>query len=430
MGRIILAIPNTPAGEAARRHLFNNAQAEFGAKFESTLGEVLLSESKARDLPFLDAALDHTYVLLTTAEGAEFQTIGQILDFHNNSNARTGDTHGFVERGDIDRPMEPALTPPSSPRVGAPLDLTAPANHADYLALLNVSAAHARGVKGGGVSVAVVDTGIDASVTPSPVGIKEYHDVVNNLHYTRPRHRPPSTFSDPNGHGSAMALIIAETSPDAELCVIKICDDDPQLWDAMAGLGQALYAGTQVICFAFGFKSTKNTCCTCGASGKTQSDVFKLLIDNIAALDPMSGLKIEPPIIVAPTGNESSARGFLYPSAYDSVLAVGSVDTSKSRSLFSNYGTLHSAYLMAPGGQEDTAKTVTEYAGEGPTGAKFFGTSPAVAYASAMLALLRSDRRFTYTNRAAFVDHILNKCSPKPTNVNQQKEYGAGFISW
>lgn len=430
MGRIVLAIPNTMAGDVALDHLRKSSYSAFSATFQKTLGEVLSRQAAVRERAFLDGALRHTYVSLLTLEGTEFTTINQILGFHHNVNAQPGDTHGFVERADIDRPMGYALTPSASPRIGVPLDLKAPAEHANYLSLLNVPAAHARGVKGGNVRVAVVDTGIDDSVIPSPVSIAEYHDVIADLHYTYPWGSPAPTLNDANGHGSAMAMIIAETAPDAELYIIKICDDDPTLWDAMAGLGQALYVNAEVISFAFGFVSNANMCCTCGVTGATQSDVFKLLLDNIASLDATQGLKIEPPIVVAPTGNDNSGRGFLYPAAYDSVLAVGSVDTGKSRSLFSNYGTLHASYVMTPGGQEDSSKTITEYVGEGPKGLKFVGTSPAVAYASGMVAVVKSDKRFSYSNRKAFVDYILSKCSPKPTNVNQQKENGEGFFSF
>src|ERR1700752_1109336 len=266
MGRIILAIPNTDAGDAALAHLRQNSQSEFAATFQFTLGEVLARQARLRDRAFLDGALRHTYVSLLTSEGVEFTTINQILAFHQNVNAQSGDTHGYVERGDIDRPMRPALTPSSSPGIGVPLDLKAPAEHANYLSLLNVPTAHARGVKRGNARVAGVDTGIDDSLLPSPISIAEYHDVINNLHYPYPGGGPPPppTLNDSNGHGSAMALIITETAPDAQLYVIKICDDVPKLWDAMAGLGQALYASAGVINFSFCFVFHVNMWCTFG----------------------------------------------------------------------------------------------------------------------------------------------------------------------
>jgi subtilisin family serine protease len=431
MGRIILAIPNNPAGRVALDHLRQNSETQFGAVFEGTLGGRLSKQAAQNDRPGLDEIFNHTYVSLTTPEDQEPTVLNSILQFHNNDKAKQGDAKGYVECGDLDRKLQRSLTVAVTPRIGAPLDLsTSPAKHNDYLNLLATSNAHSRGAKGKNVRVAIIDTGIHSSVTPNPVPIEEYHDIVNDIHHTGSAPIPHTTLIDVNGHGSAMAMIISEVAPDAVLSVIKICVDDPQLWDAMAGLGQALYVGAKVISFAFGFTSTANMCCVCGTSGKTQSDVFKLFLENIANLDPTQGLKIEPPIVVTPTGNDGSARGFLYPAGYECVLAVGSVDSTQTRSLFSNYGTVHSSYIMAPGGQENNTGTTTEYVGSGPSNTLFLGTSPAVAYATGMIALIRSDPRFTYTNRAAFLDKVFQYCSPKPTNISEQKEYGEGFISF
>ena len=424
MGRIIIAVPNSPAGEIALKHI-QQQPTFFDVTIKMTLGGALSPQPVPNERYRLDLTLKHTYLLLTT-EKNEFDVITRILRHHNNPQARPGNTRGFVEVGDIDRPMSAALTPAASAALGVPIDLNL-GNHANYLTQLNVSAAHAAGVKGKGVTVAIIDTGIDSSITPSPVYVEEYHDIVRNQHLAPIVGGTVTGVNDANGHGSAMAKVIAEVAPDAQLCVIKICDNNPQLWDAMAGFGQALYANADVISFAFGFTTTGNLCCTCGTSGKTQSDVLRLLLDNIAKLNLTPRIA---PVVVAPTGNESDSRGFKYPAAYDSVVAVGSVDSAAKRSLFSNYGRVHSTYLMAPGGQEDNTGAIVEWVGEGPSGQKFYGTSPAVAYTVGMIALLKSDPRNVYATRSHLVDNVIHHCSPKPTNVNEQMEYGEGALAF
>jgi hypothetical protein len=85
---------------------------------------------------------------------------------------------------------------------------------------------------------------------------------------------------------------------------------------------------------------------------------------------------------------------------------------------------------MAPGGQEDNTGAIVEWVGEGPSGQKFYGTSPAVAYTVGMIALLKSDPRNVYATRSHLVDNVIHHCSPKPTNVNEQMEYGEGALAF
>ena len=94
--------------------------------------------------------------------------------------------------------------------------------------------------------------------------------------------------------------------------------------------------------------------------------------------------------------HESAAgltSGFEWPARFDNVLAIGALTDAKDRSSFSNAGTIKTKYVMCPGGEwDDAANKATEWVGEGKNGittTHCVGTSPATAYAVALLALYR-----------------------------------------
>ena len=73
----------------------------------------------------------------------------------------------------------------------------------------------------------------------------------------------------------------------------------------------------------------------------------------------------------------------------DVSLAVGSVNQSGQRSSFSTYGTyLHANYVMAPGGEKAGGSTTESPIADNTE--QYCGTSVAAAYASGVLALLRT----------------------------------------
>jgi hypothetical protein len=133
----------------------------------------------------------------------------------------------------------------------------------------------------------------------------------------------------------------------------------------------------------------------CGG-GSNRSAVCEKFFDLIAQNAQNSGAP--DPIILAAVGNDGAGKGFEWPARFPSVVAVGSVTHSKDRSTFSNTGTTKAPteYCMCPGGEEDQSGKVTEYVGEGTDSVGnvtyCVGTSPATAYASSVLALLRHCR--------------------------------------
>ncbi len=98
------------------------------------------------------------------------------------------------------------------------------------------------------------------------------------------------------------------------------------------------------------------------------------------------------------------------------------------RSEFSNYGTLgHRWHVMAPGGEKTPQGEITEHVGTGSSGGKCSGTSPAAAYVSGMLALLRSEPRYESCARDQFLDSIMRDHCERAPGV-EPLEYGSGQI--
>jgi subtilisin family serine protease len=86
------------------------------------------------------------------------------------------------------------------------------------------------------VKVLLLDTGIAADAGPSNLTID--HEV-NFIDPTNPR------AEDDHGHGTALALLIADLAPTAHFTIFKVADKDGKVsdWNALAGLIAYVDAG-------------------------------------------------------------------------------------------------------------------------------------------------------------------------------------------
>ena len=164
------------------------------------------------------------------------------------------------------------------------------------------------------------------------------------------------------------------------------------------------------------------TCNACGSTGGVSRVLHRLL--RSLSEKPM-GLG-DPPILVAATGNDYRTTGFDPPAEWSFTVAVGSINSNLDRSSFSNYGTLgHSQYIMMPGGEE-SRRTPTEWIGEATQ--KCYGTSPAAAYASGILALYMADPAYSGQSRSSFLSQVLANC--KPCKNQNATEHGLGYLPY
>ena len=181
-----------------------------------------------------------------------------------------------------------------------------------------------KGRDGGGILVAVLDTGVDDSIPCLAGQTFGGYDIVNDMAFV----------SDNNGHGTACASLIAGkggeggvlgAAPKAKILPVKVMDDSGKS-DGFAiakGIVYAVEKGAKIINLSLGTTSETT------------------LLDS--AIEYALGKGV---LVVAASGNEGK-EGENYPSTVEGVLCVGAIDGEKWKAAFSNYGP--KVDLVAPG---------------------------------------------------------------------------------
>jgi Subtilase family len=406
MADLVLTIPTSPRGMIAVEHLKQRGVEDLGCEYQQSLSDRLSElEGSARlgELP-------HTFHRVLVRDGDEHGATNRILRFHD------GERDGA---GKIDAAERNETLMLSAPPLGLPFSLGG--KHADYLRQMKVDDGHRDGIKARGIGVAIVDSGLESSTT---INVADFYD----LEIANPIHAGLAHMTDNDGHGTAMATLVAAVAPEAEIYIVRVMDQgSPALWNVLAGVGVAAFdCRAAVISLSLGFEKFL-VCGVCGATGPTRSVALEKLLDGVTQAPYLSGGR--KPVYVASTGNESSSTSINYPAGYASAVPVGGVNSNSDRSSFSNYQTkVHNHQLMAPGGDKTTANVVTEDVGKG-SGAPCCGTSVSTAYAAGMLALLWSDSRYDQLDRDQFLDKLLkDHCFRGASQA--QNEYGAGLIQY
>jgi membrane-anchored mycosin MYCP len=217
--------------------------------------------------------------------------------------------------------------------------------------------------EGAGVTVAVVDTGVDGSQPFLKGAVRRGFDVINH---------GGVADTDCNGHGTFVAGLIAArpivgygfagVAPAATILPIREANSTGSSFaEVLANcIRAAVRLGAQVI--------------------NVSVTAPQLTPDLVHAVNYALSHNV---LVVAATGNDfASGNGPQYPAALPGVLAVGAVDASGQRASFSESGSYVS--VVAPG---------TDLTGPGAGGVGLVsdsGTSFATAYVSGVAALVRS----------------------------------------
>ncbi|GAA3727859.1 type VII secretion-associated serine protease mycosin [Spinactinospora alkalitolerans] len=269
--------------------------------------------------------------------------------------------------------------------------------------------------RGSGVTVALLDTGVDdthpdladtVTLGPDYTG----QDLEPGDEHYGEHGTMMAGIIAANGHGKEHSGGVMGVAPEAGILSIRVAleEDDPGRDDPEAraarsealakGVRHAVDQGAQVISMSIG-----------DASGDYEgSEAEQEAIDYAER----SGV-----VVIASGGNGGAAGEPAYPAAYDGVLAVGSVDADLRVSEFSSLQD-HIA-LTAPG--EEIATT-----GPGGRYLNATGTSAAAAFVTGVAALIRSAHPQLRPDQV--VEALLAGAQP-PAGAQTGGGYGAGVIS-
>lgn len=245
---------------------------------------------------------------------------------------------------------------------------------------------------GKGTSVAILDTGIDKE--HPDLKIKDGISFIENV----------LDFDDDNGHGTHLAGIIGAQknnigmtgiSPDADLYAVKVLDKDTngKYSTVVKGIDWAIEHKVNIILMSLG--------------GKKESIFFEEAIKKAYE----KGI-----ILISSAGNEGYKEGnsILYPAKFDSVIAVGALDSKNKRNFLSSKG--EQLELMAPGVKIFSTWKDGTYKLQG-------GTSMAAAHVAGVVSLLLEINP-NISNKK--VREILNQSA---VPLGNSLEYGNGKIS-
>ena len=238
----------------------------------------------------------------------------------------------------------------------------------------------------GSIPVAVLDSGLDPRAGLSPI-VSASWDAVD----------PDRPLSDPDGHGTHMAMLAGGIlpadglSPGDVLPVVAVrafdADGKTSSFAIMQSLAFAAQAGAKVVNMSWG--------------SETDGDFMR------AAMQVAAGRGL---VLVAAAGNEPTGKP-VYPAAYPQVLAVGGVEPDGSPLPISNRGDF--VDLSAP------ATAVLPSASDGSPAA-FAGTS--IASAVVANALAQYCARHPGASAASAWSALKASLSPAPAG------FGAGIL--
>jgi type VII secretion-associated serine protease mycosin len=266
------------------------------------------------------------------------------------------------------------------------------------LAKVNVPTAWQRST-GAGVTVAVIDTGIDAGHPDLAGQILPGIDLVA---------KTSGVSSDPNGHGTHVSgtiaalagngIGIAGIAPDAKILPIRVlgANGSGVMSDVATGLVYAADHGAQVVNMSI------------GSSGQTGA------VSTAIGYARSKGV-----VVVAAAGNErASGSPISYPAADVGVIAVASTDSADHYSSFSNQGSY--VDIAAPGSTILSTIPVT-MGGYG----NYSGTSMASPHIAAVAALLKAYHPELSPDQ---VEQAIEKSAIDLGTAGKDTDYGYGRV--
>ena len=254
---------------------------------------------------------------------------------------------------------------------------------------VGINPVHEVGIKGDGVKIAVLDTGVGEHPDLSVAGSESFLEDSNPL--------------DENGHGTSVIGVIAASEndigilggvPDAEIYSLKVMDKSGvgKISNIINAIEWCKKNGINIINMSFG------------------TDTYSRALEEEINSAYESGI-----LIVAAAGNngKSTTDNIQYPAAYSSVVAVSAVDKENKIADFSSQG--EGIDLCAPGVEVYTTALGKNYESVN-------GTSYAAPHVVAVAALLWEKDK---TKSNEFIRLLMNESTQE---LGDKKEYGSGLV--
>jgi len=260
-------------------------------------------------------------------------------------------------------------------------------NQAWHYNMINVQTAWNITTGSSNVKIAVLDTGIDYN----------HSSLANFVDMTLARTYEGSSVFDGQGHGTHVSGTIASYGQvsgvmrNAKIVPIKVLDDNGygSTYNIQQGIIYAAECGVDVINMSLGG----------GGYSQAMYDACQYAVNNNV-------------VVVAASGNSGTGT-VSYPARYDNVIAVGSVNSNRARSSFSQYGT--GLNIMAPGNQIYSTVPNNKFGYNS-------GTSMATPHVAGVVGLMRS------ANGTLSVAQIRTIISQTAQYAGPQNQYGSGII--
>ncbi len=354
---------------------FGTAQAESSNPNASVKKEYLIGFAKG------NKASAQTSQNLVTAAGGEVQHTFQYMD--------------VVEVSLPEKAAEALKKNPNIAFVEENVEVMATAQTVPWgIPHIKADKAHAAGVTGSGVKVAILDTGIDAN--HADLNVRGGASFVAG---------EPNALQDGNGHGTHVAGTVAALNNstgvlgvayNADLYAVKVlsASGSGTLSGIAQGIEWSIANGMDVINMSLG-----------GSSGST------------ALQQACNNAYNRGIVVIAAAGNSGSSgnRNTIgYPARYSSVIAVGAVDSNNNRASFSSVG--NELEVMAPGANILSTTPGNNYA-------SFNGTSMAAPHVAGAAALIKA--KYPSMTNVQIRDRLRNTA----TNLGDPFFYGNGVIN-
>jgi type VII secretion-associated serine protease mycosin len=255
--------------------------------------------------------------------------------------------------------------------------------------------------QGAGVTVGVLDTGVDGSISDLDGSVTTGPDYTVGA--------DPAGYQPPELHGTFIASIIAGhgdgpgdsegmigVAPEAKILSVRVILDDSEpglshfesssRWQnsVAEGIDYAVRHGVKVINMSLGGP---------GAIGSARAAIAYAVSRGV--------------VVVASAGNSGTSGGgytaYSYPASFTGVISVAAVDSNGDRASFSDRNA--SVVLAAPGVNVITAGPDDQYY-------QFEGTSPAAAFVSGVAALIRS--RYPQLSPALVEQALVSSTTDRP----------------